>query len=331
MPSAPPTSRRVVRFARFGPPDVLEPATEPLPDLGPDDVVIAVRAIGVNFADTMVRRGEYRRDQQVPFVPGVEVVGTVAWAGPHSDLAVGTAVAAFMDEGGGYTDLAVQRRERVFPLPADTDPVAVAAAFLQGITAWYAVDRYGRTRDGDTVLVTAATGGVGGLAVQLATDLGATVLGTASSAEKRAQATALGCREALDAEDPDLRARVRELTAGRGVDVVVDGVGGPVFDRALDCLAHNGRYVVVGSATQQPAHLDARRLMPRAQTVSGFILRRVFEADPAEPQRAIAHVLDRVAAGAVTLRTTTFPLADAAHVHTLIEQRQTVGKICLVP
>lgn len=331
MTVAPPTSRRVVRFDRFGPPEVLQLVTEPLPEPAPDEMVIDVAAVGVNFADTMVRRGEYRRGQTVPFVPGVEVVGRVVWAGPDADVPVGTPVAAFMDEGGGYTDLAVQRRGRVFPVPAGLDPVQVAAAFLQGITAWYALDRHGRTRAGDVVLVPAATGGVGGLAVQLAADAGATVIGTASSPDKRARATALGCREVLDPADPDLRARLRELTGGRGVDVVVDGVGGPLFGIALDCLADNGRYVVVGSATQQPAMLDARRLMPRAQTVSGFILRRIIDADPAEPARAIAHVLDRVGAGAVELRTTTFPLAEAAHVHELIEQRRTVGKVCLLP
>jgi NADPH2:quinone reductase len=331
MTVAPPTSRRVVRFTRFGPPEVLETATEPLPELGPTDVVVAVGAVGVNFADTMVRRGEYRRDQTVPFVPGVEAVGTVAWAPPGSDLAVGTAVAVFLEDGGGYTDLAVARRDRVFPVPADLDPVTVAGSFLQGITAWYALDRHGRTRAGDTVLVTAASGGVGGMAVQLAVDAGATVIGTASTAGKREEAVELGCRAALDVQDPGFGARVRELTGGRGVDVVVDGVGGPVFTVALDALGHNGRYVVVGSASQQPATFDARRLMPRAQTVSGFILRRIMDSDPDEPGRAISHVLDRVATGVVGLRTTTFPLAEAAHVHSLIEQRRTVGKICLLP
>lgn len=329
--TAPPQSRRAVQFSRFGPPDVLELVTEPLPTPGPADVVVAVAAAGVNFADTMVRRGEYRRDQQLPDVPGVEAVGTVVWAGPGSGHVVGTTVAAFLTEGGGYTDHAVVAGRRAYPVPADVAPVTVAAGFLQGITAWYAVDRHGRTRPGETVLVTGATGGVGGLAVQLAADLGARVIGTASTPAKRERARELGCADAVDPADPDLRGTLRDLTDGRGVDVVVDMVGGPVFAAALDALGHNGRYVVVGSSTQQPAVFDARRLMPRGQTVSGFILRRIIDADPDEPGRAITHVLDRVAAGAVRLRTETFPLADAAHVHTLLEERRTVGKICLVP
>ncbi|MGD9986306.1 quinone oxidoreductase family protein [Pseudonocardia sp.] len=325
-----PASRRAVRVDRFGPPEVLGLVTEALPVPRPGDVVVAVAAVGVNFADTMFRRGEYRRDQVLPTVPGVEAVGTVVWAGPGSGHVVGTPVAAFLPDGGGYTDHAVVDGRRAYPVPGDVDPVTVAGAFLQGITAWYAVDRYGRTRSGETVLVTGATGGVGGLAVQLATDVGARVIGTASTADKRAEAVGLGCAEALDPADPDLRGALRDL-AGRGVDVAVDVVGGPVFAAALDALGHNGRFVVVGSSTQQPATFDARRLIPRGQTVSGFVLRRVFEADTAEPARAIAHVLGRVAAGAVALRTTTFPMADAAHVHTLLEQRRTVGKIVLVP
>lgn len=329
--TTPPKSRRAVRFTRFGPPEVLEAVIEPLPAPGPADVVVAVGAVGVNFADTMTRRGEYRRDQPLPDVPGVEVVGTVVWAGAESGHTTGTPVAGFLTEGGGYTDHAVVPGRRAFPVPAGLAPVTVAAAFLQGITAWYAVDRNGRTRAGETVLVTGATGGVGGLAVQLAVDAGARVIGTASTPEKRAQALALGCDAAVDPADPELRDTLRGLTGGRGVDVVVDMVGGPVFAAALDALGHNGRYVVVGSSTQQPATFDARRLMPRGQTVSGFILRRIIDADPAEPGRAIAHVLDRVATGVVTLRTETFPLADAAHVHTLLEERRTVGKICLVP
>ncbi|GEL25351.1 NADPH:quinone reductase [Pseudonocardia sulfidoxydans NBRC 16205] len=324
--TAPPASRRAVRFDRFGPPEVLELGTEPLPEPGPGDVVVAVAAVGVNFADTMTRRGEYRRDQVLPDVPGVEAVGTVVWAGPGSGHVVGTPVAAFLPDGGGYTDHAIVEGRRAYPVPGDVDPVTVAGAFLQGMTAWYAVDRYGRTRPGETVLVSGATGGVGGLAVQLAADVGARVIGTASTPEKRAEAVRLGCAEAVDPADPDLRGALREK-----VDVVVDVVGGAVFAAALDALAHNGRFVVVGSSTQQPATFDARRLIPRGQTVSGFVLRRVFEADPGEPARAIAHVLDRVAAGAVRLRTETFPLADAARVHTLLEERRSVGKIVLVP
>ncbi|RTL69153.1 MAG: quinone oxidoreductase [Pseudonocardiaceae bacterium] len=327
--TAPPASRRAVRFDRFGPPEVLALVTEAIPEPGPGDVVVAVAAVGVNFADTMTRRGEYRRDQVLPDVPGVEAVGTVVWAGPGSGHVVGTAVAAFLPDGGGYTDHAVVEGRRAYPVPGDIDPVTVAGAFLQGITAWYAVDRFGRTRADETVLVSGATGGVGGLAVQLAADVGARVIGTASTPSKRAEALVLGCAEAVDPADPDLRGTLRGLT--KGVDVVVDVVGGAVFAAALDALGHNGRFVVVGSSTQQPSTFDARRLIPRGQTVSGFVLRRVFEADPGEPARAIAHVLDRVAAGAVRLRTETFPLAEAARVHALLEERRTVGKIVLVP
>lgn len=330
-PEGLPPVRRVVKFEEFGPPSVLTERSEPLPEPGAGDLVVRVAAAGVNFADTMVRRGEYRRDQRLPSIPGMEVAGTVAWAPPGSALAAGTPVAAFMEDGGGYTDYAIAHRDRVVAVPAGLDGVTVAAAFLQGISAWYAVDRYGHVGPGDHVLVTAAAGGLGGLAAQLAADLGARVIGTASTEAKRAEARELGCMDALDAADPDFGSRVRELTSGQGVDVVIDGVGGPVFDVALACLAYNGRYVVAGSATQQPATVDVRRLMPRAQTISGFIVRRVMELDPAEPARALSRVLDRVAAGAVTLRTVSMRLGEAARAHELIESRQVTGKICLLP
>ena len=331
LPSPIPHRRRVVGFEEFGPPSVLVEQSQPLPALGADDVLIRVTAAGVNFADTMVRRGEYRRDQILPHVPGMEVAGTIAWAAPGGSLSVGMPVVGFMEHGGGYTDYAIQQRDRVFTVPADIDGVTVAAAFLQGVSAWYAVVRYGHVRAKDNVLVTAAAGGLGGLAVQLAADRGASVIGTASSPDKRSQARELGCVDALDVADPDFRSQVLELTGGRGVDVIIDGVGGPVFGAALACLAHSGRYVVVGSATQQPATLDVRHLMPRAQTVSGFIVRRVMELDANEPGRALSHVLDRISAGAIRVRTTSMALGDAAQAHRLIESRQSVGKICLVP
>ncbi len=326
-----PGTRHVIAFDAFGPPSVLTARVEPLPVPGPDDVVVKVDAVGVNFADTMVRRGEYRRDQTVPSIPGMEVVGTVIAAPAGSGLEAGAPVAVFMEDGGGYTDYAVQDRSLVTPIPCGTDPVTAAAAFLQGVSAWYAIRRYGYVAGDDFVLVTAAAGGLGGLAVQLAADLGAVVIGTASTPEKRAQARAGGCIEALDGADPQLRHRVIELTGGHGVDVVIDSVGGPLFETALGCLAHNGRYVVAGSATQQPANLDVRRLMPRGQTVSGFIVRRVMELDAHEPARALAHVLARIAAGAVTVSATSMPMSEAARAHTLIESRQSVGKICLIP
>lgn len=326
-----PTARQVMRVEHFGPPSALTMVTEPLPTLGPDDVLVKVTAIGVNFADTMVRRGEYRRDQVLPQIPGMEVAGTVVHAPPRSGLLPGATVVVFMENGGGYTDYAIAPAEMVFPVPADMSGPDVAAAFLQGVTAWYAVHRYGRVAPRETVLVTGAAGGLGGTTVQLARDAGARVFGTASTALKRGYTEDLGCEAALDPADDELAKKVRALTDGRGVDVVIDGVGGDLFKKALACLARNGRFVVVGSATQQPAMLDVRQLLPRGQTIAGFVVRNVMDSDHREPARALEEVLLRVKNGVVKLPQEKMPLAEAGKAHELIESRLATGKIVLIP
>lgn len=294
-----PKKRRVVRIESFGGPDVLTPVVEPMPHVGQDDVVIEVAAAGVNFADTMVRRGTYRKTQGLPHLPGAEVAGTVAHAPPCSGLEPGMHVAGFLEHGGGYTN--------------------------------YAVERFGRLGPGKTVLVTAAASGVGGLAVQLAKDLGSSAIGTASTADKRAYAEELGCLFTFDPGDPDLSAKVIDATGGNGVDAVIDSIGGELFPTLLACLAHNGTFVVVGSSTQEAGMLDVRHLIPRGQTICGLLVRRVADADPEEPRRALRYVLSRLKAGAIANRVERIPLDQAARAHTLLESRTSVGKFVLVP
>jgi len=320
--------RRVVRLRAFGPPDVMEWAEGPAPARGDDEVAIAVEAIGVNFGDTMVRRGEYRRDQPLSFVPGFEVAGTVT-AGPADGPPVGATVVGFTEHGGGYADAVVLPRDHVLRVAEGVDATTAAALFTQGVTAWYAVHRYGRVAPGDAVLVPGGAGGLGALAIQLCAGLGARPIATASSEERRAIAREHGAVAAL-APDPDaLTGAVRELTGGRGADVVVDGVGGALFAPAMRALAFGGRYVVVGSASQAPAVLDVRGLMPRGQTVCGFVVARVMEEDAGEPQRAFDAVQAAWRAGALRPRVTVLPAAEVARAHALIESRRATGKIVL--
>ena len=326
-----PSDRRVVRVDEFGAPSVLSTRVEGMPDLGADQVLIKVSAVGVNFADTMVRRGEYRRNQKLPDIPGMEVAGTVVHSPPDSGLLPGTTVAAFMESGGGYTDYAIAPLALVYPVSADLAGVDIAAAFLQGITAWYTVNRFGRAREGDVVLVSGASGGLGGAAVQIARNAGARVIGTASSPSKRAYAESLGCFATLDPALTEFTQEVLTLTDGHGADIVIDGVGGDLFPRLLASLATNGRFVVVGSASQQAAMLDVRHLLPRGQSVMGFVVRNVMDLDPCEPRLALAEVLACVQAGTLILPRTVMPLEDAARAHELLESRQAQGKILLVP
>lgn len=321
-------TRQVVRLESFGGPGVMRWVEEDASEPEPGEVSVAIEAIGVNFADTMVRRGEYRRDQPLDFTPGFEAAGRVL-ADPSGRLAAGTRVAVFAEQGGSYATQLCAPAGRVYPVSRDVPATAVAAIFLQGITTLYAVERYGRVLPGDVVLVHAGAGGVGALSTQLCVSRGASVIATASTEPKRRVAAGHGAAHTLPSEPDGLAAELRELTGGHGCDVVLDGVGGPLFAPSLKALAFGGRYVVVGSASQQPAMLDTRALMPRGQIVAGFVVARVAEQDPAEPQRALDRVIDMQADGRLRPEVTILAPADLPHAHELIESRRHTGKIVL--
>ncbi len=324
------TDRRYIECQRFGGPEELVLTSAPITEPGRGDLLVAVDAIGVNFADTMVRRGEYRKDQALPQTPGMEVAGTVVRGGPDTTIAPGTRVAVFCEHGGGYASHVLAHEGLVFPVDADIDPTLVAASFLQGVTAWYALHRYGRVTAGDSVLVTGAAGGLGSWLVQLAVDAGTRVIGTASTAAKRRYLADFGCDEVLDPNDPSLSTHLRS-TAPEGFTAIIDGVGGELFRAILPALARGGRFVVVGSATQQPAVVDVRRLMPRGQTITGFVVRNVIDEDPREPQNALNEILARVVDDRVKVDVTTLPLSEAPEAHRLVEGRDVIGKLVLDP
>lgn len=321
--------RRVV-LDSFGGPEVLRVERSEAARPGPGQVLIEVEVAGVNFGDTMIRRGEYLRDQPLSMSPGCEAVGRVVAVGPGVDWPLRTRVAAFIAAGGAYADRVLAPADSTVAVPEDLPAAAIAAVFLQGTTAHWAVHRYGRTAPGETVLVHAAGGGVGGVAVQLAKLAGARVVATASSEPKREAALQLGADVALDASCPaELAAAVREASDGHGADVVVDGVGGPLFTPSLEALAFNGRYVIAGSASQSAAEFDARRLLVRGQFVCGFMLARVVEVDPDEPGRTLLELCDLLRAGSLTPIVETVPLEQAADVHRRMDERRVTGKIVL--
>jgi NADPH2:quinone reductase len=186
-----------------------------------------------------------------------------------------------------------------------------------------------RLKRGETVLVLAAGSGVGTAAIQIAKLYGARVIATASTPEKLEIARGHGATEAVLSDPEALAAAVRDLTEGRGAEVVIDGVGGPLFAPSMRALAFNGRYVVAGSASQAPAELDVRALMPRGQTVVGFVVARVAELDPAEPQRAFDEVQARYADGRLRPQLTVLGPDELTRAHELIESRALTGKLVL--
>jgi NADPH2:quinone reductase len=296
-----------------------------VPERGPGEVTVAVEAFGVNFADTMVRRGEYRRDQPLSFTPGFEVVGRVVEA-PDGDLSPGTRVGVFTNDGGGYAETIVAPRDQICVVPDDVPATVAAALLIQGVTGWYAVHRFGRVGPGEWVLVLGASGGLGALCVELVTAAGGRAIGAASSEEKRDVATRHGAEATVASDADTLAAEVRELT-GRGCDVVIDGIGGPLFAPSLRALGHSGRYLVVGSASQQPAMLDVRALMPRGQAVIGVLVARVTERDPAEPQGAFDQIVALWRAGRLAPDVNVIGPDDVVAAHERIEARAHIGKV----
>jgi NADPH2:quinone reductase len=316
----------------FGGPEVLRLSERETPPPQPGEILVEVEASGVNFGDTMIRRGEYLRNQPLSMAPGCEVVGRVTARGDGVDTELGSRVAAWVEAGGAYADRVLVPAHRAYPVPDDLPAGAIAAVFLQGTTADYAVHRYGRTKKGEWVLVHGAAGGVGGLAMQLAKLAGAHVIATASTEPKRAAILEQGADVTLDSTQPDcLAAAVRSATGDRGCDVVIDGVGGDLFEPSLRALAFGGRYVVAGSASQQPAMLDVRRLLPRNQTIAGFILHHIAAEDPDEPTRTLVALCDLVRDGKLTPRYIAVPLDQAPEIHRRIEARTLSGKVVLEP
>ncbi|HLU44721.1 MAG TPA: zinc-binding dehydrogenase [Natronosporangium sp.] len=256
---------------RFGPPDqvlrLVEAPEDPPP--GPGQVRLVVRAVGLNFLDVMVCRGEYPQQPPPPVTPGVEVVGQVVAAGPGAEALLGREVIACPTfPAGGLAEQVTVSVGLVVPRPPELPPVAAAGLPVIYQTAATALARAG-LQAGQTVLVLAAAGGVGIATIQLARARGARVVAAAGGPEKLAYCREQGVDALVDYRQEDLAAAVRAATGGYGADVVVDPVGGELSARALDCLAFEGRLVAVGTAAGQPPPVDPTRLMASNQSVIG--------------------------------------------------------------
>jgi NADPH2:quinone reductase len=325
---------KAVQVSRFGGPEVLEPVDVDAPQERPGHVLIDVRSAGVNFADTHATDDTYLVPQRLPFVPGAEVVG-IARNGEHA----GQRVVALIGGGGGYAEQALAPEATVFPVP-DGVPDAVALALvLQGTTAWHLLRTSTCLAPGESVVVHAAAGGVGTIAVQLARQWGAgRVIATASSADKRDLALSLGAHVAVDltpatgeaADGDTVRDALREANGGHGVDVVLEMTGGAVFDGSLAALAPLGRIVAYGLASRTaPSAVAPVGLMASSRTVAGFwLMHAVRRRGGLQP--AMAELFSLVRAGRLrTVTGGTYPLAQARRAHEDLVARRTTGKLVL--
>ncbi|MFJ4682692.1 zinc-binding dehydrogenase [Streptomyces sp. NPDC088789] len=316
-----------VVMEEFGGPDVLRARQVEDPVPGPGQVLIEVAYASVTFVETQVRSGNgpFGRPA-LPRVPGNGVGGRVLAVGPGTDPAWrGTTVVATTGGEGGYAERAPARADDLVPVPPGLDLKDAVALLADGRTALL-LHRQAEIKPGELVLVEAAAGGVGSLLVQLALGAGAQVIGAARGARKAELISALGAAH-VDYSEPDWIRRVRELTDGRALDVVFDGVGGTIGTEAAGALGLGGRISVYGMASGADAALDSEALAARSIRVQGLF----SAAQPAEP-RALTRDALRLAADG-TLRPVvgqTFPLTEAAAAHTAIEGRDTLGKTLLV-
>jgi NADPH2:quinone reductase len=314
---------RAIQITEFGGPEVLTLAELPDPRAGDGQVLIEVDTAGVNYADTHQAENTYLAPTQLPYVPGAEVVGRDAQ---------GRRVVALLN-GGGYAERAVAWPQQTFAVPDDVDDGQALALVLQGTTAWHLLRTSARLAWGESVVVHAAAGGVGTLAVQLAKAWGAArVIATASSEEKRALALELGADVAVDSRAPDLREALLEANRGQKIDIVLEMVGGPVFDASLRTLAPFGRLVIYGMAGRQPPpQVDAGRLLRSSRAVVGFWLAHCM-ARPGMLSGAMDELFAMTRDG--RLRPVvggSYPLQDARRAHEDLRARTTTGKLLLVP
>jgi NADPH:quinone reductase len=322
---------RAIQMREFGGPEVLELVELPIPEPAADEALIEVTRAGINFADTHTRTNSYVRKATLPLVPGAEVAGVIAEAPHGGRLQEGQRVVALVGSGG-YAQYAAAPAGLVFEIPDQLDDGTALALVLQGTTAWHLHRTSGRVAEGESVVVHAAAGGVGSLAVQLGHALGAgRVIATASSESKRELALELGADVAIDSAPDGLTERLIAANQDRELDVVFEMAGGEVFDASYRALAPFGRVVVCGIASQEPNQVSTGSLLRHSRAVVGFYLFHCLER-PGMFTEALTDLFARAARGELRVVVgETYALADAAQAHIDLRERRTTGKLLLDP
>jgi NADPH2:quinone reductase len=323
---------KTIFVEEFGEPEVLRYTDAERPSPGEREALIEVRSAGVNYADTMRRRNQYVVSQDLPFVPGSEVAGTVAEVGEGvENVSVGDRAVTLLGTGG-YAEYAVAPARNLIPIPEGLDFDQAAAIPLQGLTAYHCIKTSGSLKEGESVLVHAAAGGVGTLAVQMAKLLGAgKVIATASSEEKLDLARSLGADVLIDYTKEDWPEKVREATEGKGADVILEMVGSDFPQKNLMCLNVFGRMVVFGAASRERGTIVPASLMNECHAIVGFYLPQTMRR-PDLFIPSLREVLGWISSGDLQLTIgATYPLENAAEAHADLEGRKTTGKLLLNP
>ncbi|WP_339106248.1 NADPH:quinone oxidoreductase family protein [Haloterrigena salinisoli] len=310
-----------IHVPEYGGPEVLELVDVEIPDPDDGEVRIDVRAAGVNFADIEKRRGNYPDGPTPPYRPGMEVAGVVEATGSGTDLAAGDRVAA-LTSSGGYAEYTVVSTDTIVPYPERLSFASGTALPVQWLTAHNVLFEWGGLRSGERVLITAGAGGVGTAAVQLAATAGATVIAAASSEEKRDLVRDLGANRAVEYSAID----------DISVDLALDGVGGRTFTDAVKALVPGGRIVTYGMASGRVPTVATPRLFFQNKSVVGYHLEEALERAPERVLSAIPELVDSVSDNSTEVVVgDTIPLPRASEAHRRLQQRESHGKLVLVP
>ena len=330
-PSSLPPSMNAVEITAPGKPEVLKPCTRPLPQPRAGEVLIRVAAAGVNRPDIMQRRGLYAPPPGASDIPGLEVAGTIVSLGEGvAGWRVGEAVCALV-QGGGYAEYCSAPAVQCLPVPRGLSPLEAASLPETFFTVWSNVFDRAKLAPGESLLVQGGSSGIGVTAIQLARALGHRVFATAGSAEKCAACVTLGAERAINYKTEDFAAVIKEATGGKGVNVILDMVGGSYVPRELECLADDGRLAMIAALGGSKAEIDIARLFMRRLTLTGSTLRpRSIEFKAAIASRLRETVWPLLDSGAIKpVIYKTFPLAQAAEAHALMESSAHIGKIML--
>ncbi|QHA92033.1 NADPH:quinone oxidoreductase family protein [Bacillus sp. N1-1] len=326
---------KAIQLTEFGGPEVLKLIDLDVPDPKGHEVLIEIQAIGVNYADTARREGQYVVETPLPYVPGSEVAGVVKAVGEKvTSVKPGSSVVTLLGtkNATGYAEYTLADERGLIAIPEGVDPQYAVALPLQGLSAYHTLKTMGRFENGETVLIHAAAGGVGTIAVQLARLWGAkTIIGTASSEEKRKLAADMGADITIDYTKEGWEQEVLEATEGKGVDVILEMAGGDVFRKSLNCLAPFGRLVIYGVASGEQSRFYPSSLMEKNQSVVGFFLPQMMRK-PSLYQKSLEELLNYMQTGELKLTIGgVFELEKAADVHRMLQGRQTKGKLILTP
>ena len=327
-----PTTMTAIEITTPGGPEALQPTERPVPQPGKGEILIEVHAAGINRPDVLQRMGKYEPPPGASDIPGLEVSGIVAALGEGvTDIKVGDKVCALL-AGGGYAEYVTAPSAQVLPIPAGLSMVEAACLPETFFTVWSNVFDRGRLKEGETFLVHGGSSGIGTTAIPLAKAFGAKVFTTAGSAEKCAVCVELGADRAINYKDEDFVEVIKAETKGRGVDVVLDMVGGDYIPRTISIMATEGRHVSIAFLQSPKVALNFFPVMTKRLTLTGSTLR----ARPIADKKAIADQLREkvwplLSSGKIAPRVyKTFPLAEVAEAHALMESSQHIGKIALV-